>query len=145
MTDQGAAARPVPRPDELTAPFWEAAADHRLVMPRCSSCLQLAMPPDIVCDACGSTDPQWEWVEVSGRGVLRSWTIARQVFLPGFDEPPVIIDVELDEQPGLRLVSRLVDGPEVAADLVVGVAVQVAFDDVTSGIALPVFELDRST
>ena len=32
---------------------------------------------------------------MSGRGVVRSWTVVRQSFLPGFDVPFVLVDVEL--------------------------------------------------
>ena len=34
----------------------------------------------------------------------------RQSFLPGFDDPFVLVDVELPAQPDLRLIGRLVDG-----------------------------------
>jgi uncharacterized OB-fold protein len=65
----------------------------------------------------------------------------RDAFLPGFqgDVPYVVADVELDEQPGLRMVARLVDGP--AARLVLGAPVEVAFDDVADGVAIPCFRL----
>src|SRR5260370_1192433 len=32
-------------PDEWTAPFWEAAAQHRLVVPRCTTCGAFRFPP----------------------------------------------------------------------------------------------------
>lgn len=141
MKGSGAPERPVPVPDALTAPFWDAAADHRLVAPRCQACRTLVLPPDVVCGRCQSTDPAWVWEDLSGRGRLRSWTIGRRSFLPGFDDPPVIIDVELIEQDDLRIISRLLDGPE--AELQVGAGVTVAFDDVTDEVSLPVFALDQ--
>jgi uncharacterized OB-fold protein len=133
-------ARPVPVPDALTAPFWQAAAEHRLAVPRCSACARFALPPDIVCPSCASTDPDWQWEDVSGRGRLRAWTVANQTFLPGFERPPVIIDVELAEQPELRLISRLAD--DDATDLAPGAAVRVAFDDLADDLSIPVFRLD---
>ena len=30
--------RPLPAPDELTRPYWEAAREHRLVVQRCAGC-----------------------------------------------------------------------------------------------------------
>lgn len=99
------------------------------------------MPPDVVCTACGSTDPRYEFTAVSGRGVTRSWTVVRQAFLPGFDVPFVLVDVELAEQPGLRLIGRLLDGVE--ADLRLGAPVQVAFESLSDEIAVPAFELAR--
>ena len=54
---------------------------------------------------------------------MRSWTVVRQSFLPGFDDdlPFVLVDVELVEQADLRLIGRLLDGVDV--DLHVGVPV----------------------
>ena len=41
----------------------------------------------------------------------------RQSFLPGFDDdlPFVLVDVELEEQADLRMIGRLLDGPDAAA------------------------------
>jgi uncharacterized protein len=67
----------------------------------------------------------------------------RQSFLPGFDAdvPFVLVDVELDEQPDLRLIGRLTDGPD--APLRIGSRVSVAFEDLSPGISIPAFALDR--
>ncbi|OBA90865.1 hypothetical protein A5662_22395 [Mycobacteriaceae bacterium 1482268.1] len=135
MTQQ----RPVPVPDESSAPYWAAASRHILTVARCGRCGALTLPPDVVCMACGSTDPEYEFTPVSGRGVIKSWTVIRQSFLPGFDLPFVLVDVELAEQADLRLIGRLLDGVE--ANLRVGSAVRVAFEDVTAEIAVPAFEL----
>jgi uncharacterized OB-fold protein len=97
----------------------------------------------VVCTACGSTDPAYEFTAVSGRGVVRSWTVVRQAFLPGFDAelPFVLVDVELDEQFDLRVIGRLLNGTE--AELRIGVPVRVAFEDLTDDISVPGFELVR--
>lgn len=133
--------RPVPVPDELSAPFWEAAARHELTLSRCSDCGALSHPPDVVCDACGSTTPRFAATPVDGRGVVRSWTVVRQSFLPGFADllPFVLVDVELTGAPQVRLVGRLLDGTE--APLEAGTAVRVAFEDLRPGVAVPAFEL----
>lgn len=106
---------PLPRLDEpLTAPFWSAAQSSRLVMPR---------------DADGW---QWypkttdlEWVEVSGRGTVFSWSEVHQVFLPAFagDVPFLTGLVTLDEDPSLRLATRFVDCSTIS----IGQVVEVAF------------------
>ena len=140
-----AAQRPVPVPDPLSAPFWEAAARHVLTLSRCSDCGTLIHPPDVTCDACGSTDPRFTAVPVDGRGVVRSWTVVRQSFLPGFADllPFVLVDVELTEQPAVRLIGRLLDG--VDAPLKAGSAVRVAFEDLRPDVAVPAFELAESS
>lgn len=134
-------ARPVPVPDEASAPFWAAAAEHLLTVACCARCARFAVPPDIVCPHCHSTDPGFEFTPVSGRGTVRSWTVVRQALLPGFDDdlPFVLVDVELVEQDDLRLIGRLLDGPD--ADLRVGAAVTVGFEDLAPGVAVPAFEL----
>jgi uncharacterized OB-fold protein len=136
--------RPLPVPDESSAPFWSAAADHVLTVARCGQCGQFAMPPDAVCPHCRSTDPRFEFTPVSGRGIVRSWTVVRQAFLPGFDDdlPFVLVDVELVEQAELRLIGRLIDGPDaIGAELRVGAPVTVGFEDLAPGVAVPAFGL----
>ncbi|WP_308165515.1 Zn-ribbon domain-containing OB-fold protein [Nocardia noduli] len=78
---------------------------------------------------------------MSGRGHVRSWTVIRQSFLPGFadDAPFVLVDVELIEQAELRLIGRLLDGPDTPLKL--GDAVTVAFEDIAPGVGIPAFEL----
>jgi hypothetical protein len=114
---------------------------------RCSRCRAWVLPPDLTCPACRSTDPAFVFEPVSGRGAVRSWTVMRQSFLPGFaDEVPfLLVDVELDldGQPGpsdVRMIGRLLDGPDTPVRL--GAPVTVAFEDVADGLAVPAFRLD---
>jgi hypothetical protein len=67
----------------------------------------------------------------------------RQSFLPGFDDdvPFVLADVELDEQADLRMIGRLLDGPD--ARLAVGGRVRAVFEDIGPGIAVPAFSLEK--
>lgn len=134
--------RPVPVPDELSAPYWEAAARHVLVLAKCARCGSFAIPPGQACPACGTTDPDYAWTEVSGAGTIRSWTIIRQSFLPGFDDdlPYLLVDVELAEQPELRMIGRLLDGPDAAVET--GARVTAAFEDIATGVSVPAFRLD---
>jgi uncharacterized OB-fold protein len=133
--------RPVPVADERSAGFWEAAAEHRLVVSRCRHCGWLSYPPDTVCGRCLHVPPGFDWEEVSGRGTLRSWTIVRTAFLPGFAPyvPYVVGAVELSEQAGLRLVARMADGPD--AGLAYGAPVETGFEDMADGVAVPLFHL----
>lgn len=130
--------RPGPLPDELSRPYWEAAARGEPVLPRCSSCGWFDLPPDIVCRRCGSTDPAWTWQPASGAGTIRSWTTVRQAFLPGLEAPYVLVDVEVDEQADLRAVARLADGD--ASALRVGDRVTTEFEPAGEW-AVPVFRL----
>jgi len=133
--------KPIPVPDERSAGYWSAAAEHRLALARCGRCGRLSMPPGPVCPGCLSTDPAFVYVAVSGGGTIRSWTVIRDSFLPGFqaDVPFLLVDVELDAQADLRMIGRLVDGPD--ADPHLGARVSVVFDDLAPGVAVPAFAL----
>jgi uncharacterized OB-fold protein len=102
----------------------------------------LSHPPDDVCPHCGSTEPGFVFSPVEGSGSVRSWTVMRRSFLPGFDVPFVLVDVELSVQADLRLIGRLVDGP--GAPLRIGAPVRLAFEDVASGVAVPAFALESA-
>lgn len=129
--------RILPVPDESSAPFWAAAAEHALKLPRCRPCGAFTLPPDSVCPHCKSTEPGFAYEPVSGRGKVRTWTVVRHSFLQGFELPFVLIDVELDAQPDLRMVGRLLDGPD--APLSLGDRVEVSFEDLAPGVAIPSF------
>jgi uncharacterized OB-fold protein len=131
--------RPIPMPDEQSASFWVAAADHTLVLARCSRCGAFSHPPDVVCLNCGSTDPAFAFTPVEGAGAVRSWTVMRQSFLPGFDVPFVLVDVEMDVQPELRLIGRLIGG--TSDSLRVGAAVSILFEEIGPGVSVPAFTL----
>lgn len=121
--------KPLPRPldPELTRPFWEAAKRHELVMPRCKTCDQLFFYPRSECPRCLGSD--LEWVRVSGRGRLHSFTIINQPANAAFrdDVPYVYALVQLIEGP--RMISNLVecDVESVSVDM----PVEAVFDDVT--------------
>ena len=121
--------KPLPRllNPELTRPFWEAAKRHELVMPRCKTCDQLFFYPRSECPRCLGSD--LEWVRVSGRGRLHSFTIINQPANAAFrdDVPYVYALVQLIEGP--RMISNLVecDVESVSVDM----PVEAVFDDVT--------------
>ena len=144
MSDVPVSARPVPVPDERSQPYWDAAAEHVLAVARCSVCDAYSIPPDVVCQHCHSTEPDFTFVPVSGRGVVRSWTVMHQSFVPGFDDllPFVLVDVELEEQADLRTIGRLLDGPD--APLTIGTRVVVAFEDLAPRVSVPAFALEAS-
>ena len=96
--------------------------------------------PRVVCRFCLSKDLAPS--EVSGRGVLETFTIPLQPFDPWFFEhiPYVLAIVELEEQEDLKLVTNIVDADE--DDLRCGMAVHVVFREVAPGLILPLFALD---
>ena len=133
--------RPLPVPDEHSEPFWAAADEGVLALARCGDCGQTVHPPTPVCPHCRSTTPDYRFEAVEGRGAVRSWTVLRQSFLPGLadDLPLILVDVAVDGCGDLRLIGRLLDGPD--ADLRVGAAVTVRFERLDDAVALPAFAL----
>ena len=133
--------KPLPVLDESSEGYWHAAATGVLALPRCQVCAQFALPPTTVCPNCGSTDPRFVATPVDGGGTVRSWTVVRDSFLPGFadDVPYLLVDVELNAQPELRMIGRLVDGPD--AELRLHDRVTVTFDRLSDDVAVPAFAL----
>ncbi|MCY3880839.1 MAG: OB-fold domain-containing protein [Chloroflexi bacterium] len=132
--------KPVPVPDEITAPFWEAANRGVLAIQHCSACERYVHPPAAVCPHCQATDLRFR--EVSGRARVYTHTIVRDNVTQGFapDEPYVIGIIELVEQERLVLVANVVGvRPE---DVSVGMPLRVTFERLNDEIALPQFTPD---
>ena len=131
--------KPLPAIDDLTQPFWEAAARHQLVIQRCQECAYFNHPPRPVCDACQSQ--QLTFVPVSGRGRIYSYAVMHQPNIAGFEQdiPYLNLLIELEEQPRLFLVSTL--PMSAKAQVQIGAAVEVDFEPVNAEITLPQFRL----
>lgn len=135
MTTQPAT-RPFLPPTEITQFYWDAAREHKLVIQRCDECGHYVHWPAVLCTKChGETLTP---TEVSGKGTIYSFTIIKHVFHPIFADqvPYSLAIVELDEQPGLRVVTNIVDCAN--EDLAVGMRVEVTFEDY-DGFTLPQF------
>jgi uncharacterized OB-fold protein len=129
------AKKPIPEPTAETEPFWAAARNKRLVVPRCPSCRSTWFPPTAMCPSCGTAD--CEWVEASGDGTVFSFVVVHRVYHPGFagEVPYVVAVIELDEGP--RLISNVVGIPpdQVRCDM----PVRVTFDEQRGGMIIPQF------
>lgn len=124
--------RPVPVIDDRdTGGFFEAAARHELVVRACTSCGQALHLPRAYCASCAS----WtgEWRVVAPRGTVYSWTVAAHAVHPAFPAPYTIVLVELDDEPGVRLVGYLPGTPPLAA----GQAMEAWFETLDDGTVLP--------
>ena len=120
--------RPPPVVTELTAPFWRGGAAGELRIQRCDHCGFWLHPPQPMCPRCHSGDVQAH--PVSGRGTIWSYTVNRYRWAPGIEPPYVLAEVELDEQPGLRLLTAIVDVDADAepAEVTIGMPVEVRFE-----------------
>ncbi len=132
-------AKPLPRPTAVSQEFWNAARGHELRLQRCRGCGQYIFYPRVFCPACLSDS--LDWVTVSGRGRVYSFTVVRRAMHPGFrpDVPYVLAIVELEEGP--RLTTNVVGC--APSDVRVEMPVEVVFDDVTPEVTLVKFRPSR--
>lgn len=131
------AERPIPQPDDATAPYWEGCREGELRMQRCQPCGHLRFPPRPMCPRCQSLDSGW--VPVSGRGRVYSWVVCHPPLLPAFQEraPLTVLLVELEEGEGLRLVGNWAPGAEPTGEVEIGQPVEVAFEQLDDDVVLP--------
>jgi uncharacterized protein len=126
--------RILPAPDELTAPYWNAAREHRLVIQRCA-CGRLSHPPVVSCPACHGGAFTWE--PMSGDGEVYAFTWVSHSVHPASagQTPYILVLVELAEGP--RVLTNLRHcAPE---DVRVGLGVRVLFEDISDTVTLPQF------
>jgi uncharacterized OB-fold protein len=128
---------PRPRPDELTAPFWDGCRRHSLLIQRCRACGHYIHWPRPVCRFCLSTDLAPE--PVSGRATLYTYTLVNQAFHPYYLDklPYLIATVELVEQPKLMFFTRLTVCQE--EDLALGAPFEVVYEDAAPDLTFPLF------
>jgi uncharacterized OB-fold protein len=125
MTERRATGLPTREPPRSfeTAPFWDALAEGRFVVPRCEECGEHFWYPRRFCPFCASTSIAWP--EVSGRATLYSFTVIRKGQGPYRDVGPYVLAiVELEEGPRLMTNVLGVD-PEAVR---VGQALRVVLD-----------------
>jgi len=136
--------RPMPVKTPTTAPFWDALAQHRIVIQYSPSTESYVFYPRVRAPRTLADD--LEWREISGMGTLYSFTVARRPVGLHFADavPQLLAIVEWDEGPrfSTELVnvdlggSARLDGGEAKLgpshkprDLVVGMRVQPVFCD----------------
>ncbi len=116
--------RPGPQATAVSAPFWEAAADGRLLLQRCEDCRGWQHYPRTLCAACWS--PRLAWAEPRPTGRVWTFTIAHRPGHSAWEDavPYAIAIVELDDGP--RLLTNIVGCPPDAVR--VGMAVAATFE-----------------
>ena len=118
--------RPAPAVSPRTEAFWTGGAYGTLRITRCQACGYWLHPPLPLCPHCQSREIRAE--AVSGTGIVWSYTVNRYPWSPALEPPYVVAEVELDEQPGLRLLTAIVDCDDVTIGLPVSVRFEPAGD-----------------
>ncbi len=127
--------RVLPRVTPLNEHFWRGGADGELRFLRCQDDGTYVHPPAPICPECLGKNVSPE--AVSGRATVLTYTLNHQQWVPSPDHPYCIAIVELEEQPGLRLMTNVVNCP--AEDVRIGMPVKVLFE-AYEDIFIPVFE-----
>ena len=130
---------PQPMADTTTLGWWEAAAQHRLVVQRCTSCAETRLPPAPICPSCRSD--QADWKEVSGKGEVYTYTIVHRPMASDQAIPWVIAVVALEDSGGKRMISNLVDVDPERVE--VGMPVEVVWENMSEDLAVPRFRPTR--
>ncbi len=126
---------PLPYGDPVTAPFWEAAARHELLVQECRGCGARQFTPRRLCLACASADVGW--LRCAGTGTVHSLTVSHLEVIPGLAPPYAVAIVALTEGP--HLLSRLVG--DRALDAAIGDDVVLTWEARDDAPPLPLFRL----
>ncbi|MFB7863939.1 Zn-ribbon domain-containing OB-fold protein, partial [Streptomyces sp. NPDC056069] len=113
----------LPDVDAFTRPYWDAAAQGRLLLRHCTACDRPHHYPREFCPHCWSEAVEWR--PASGLAVLYTWSVVHRNDLPPFGERVPYVAAVVDLAEGPRMMTEIVDCPEsalrIGMDLDVGV------------------------
>ena len=120
----------------LTQPFWDGCKRGELLVQRFTTSGRLVWTPRPMDPHSGTLD--YQWVPMSGKATVWSYVIPHPPLLPAYSElaPFNVIVVALDDDPSIRMVGNLVEGPDAPLNSVdphrieIGEPVQVVFSPV---------------
>ena len=126
--------RPLPIPTDRTQPFWDGLREGKVRIQYSPSSDQWVFYPRSHAPLTLADD--LEWRDVSGEGVLYTFTIARRPTAADFAgvEPQIIAVVELDQGPHLTSTLVNVDEDQIA----VGMRVRPVFEEVAADDGSPI-------
>lgn len=111
-------------------PYFDAAAQQRLLVKRCTECGKHHHYPRAMCPFCASE--RTEWTESSGRGVIYSFAVAK-----GVDGGAHVLAYVTLDGCGVTMLTNIV--ADDASRLRVGGEVQAIFRPGIDGLVVPMF------
>lgn len=123
----------LPVQDAVSAPWFEAAAQGKLLLQRDPVTKKPQFYPRG--HVLGAPERTPEWFEASGRGTLHTYTVVKRSLHKGFAVPFTLAIVQLEEGP--RMTSWMVDVPE--SELRCDMPVKVTFREIHPGLTMPCF------
>ena len=137
MNDTLDVSRTAPRPFSFSKPFWDATREKKVVLQYCRATDRYQFFPKPVSVFTGGRD--LEWREVSGRGAIFSFTVAR-IGRPPFNShvPYLIATVTLDE--GVNIIANVIHCE--IDQIAIGMRVRPTWAPLPDGTNLLLFEPD---
>ena len=89
---------------KVSEPFWSALECGIFKTTNCNDCNKITFPPKAICPACLSEN--MEWKQLSGKGVLYSYTTVHAV-PPIFQPLAPLRTAIIDLTEGVRIVTRI--------------------------------------
>ena len=120
---------PPPAVNPENKPYFDAAAQGKLVIKKCAACGEFHHYPRALCPYCFSD--KTEWKDAKGTGTVYTYSVLRR----GAPEPYCIAYVTLDE--GVSMLTNIVDCDLDAVRI--GMKVKVAFKPTEDGAPVPMF------
>lgn len=104
--------RQSPIPDAVDQAFWDACNEDRLIIQHCDACDRFQHPPEAVCYQCGSAD-RLVWQQIAGNGTIYSYGVVfdSPIAAMQLDQPYNVAVIDLDEAPGINVLSHLPGTP----------------------------------
>jgi uncharacterized OB-fold protein len=120
---------PAPSVNPENKPYFDAAAQGKLLIKKCSACNEFHHYPRALCPFCFSD--KTEWKEAKGEGQVYTYSVLRR----GVPVPYCIAYVTLEE--GITMLTNLVDCD--FDQLKIGMKVKAVFKETESGSKVPMF------
>ena len=119
----------------MTKPFWASCNENQLSFPRCKQCGKWQWYPTYFCPVC---EGDVEWVKVSNKGTLYSWTKVTMVLQQEYKEkvPYIAALIDIDDAPGVRLIVNTLD-LECESQLKAGMKMDIVFERLSDEINMP--------
>ena len=120
--------------DPIMRPFWDGCHAGKLLLQRDRETGQFHWPPK---PSYWKGGTRLEWVECSGHGIVYTYVIGSEPFLPAFQDmlPHIMVVVQLEEGP--RIVGHMVNcTPE---EMAFEMPVRIVFRPLTERVTLPVW------
>jgi len=124
---------PIPEPTPVSQPFWDALAQHRIVVQYSPSLRRHVFYPRTL--APGTLADDLEWREIDGAGTLYTFTVARRPTGPPWVDATPQLPAVVQWDAGPRFSTELVDVDP--GDIRIGMRVEPVFHDLPdTGITL---------